>query len=182
MSWAYFIIGAVALQRIAELVYSARNAAALKARGAIEVGAGHYPVLVAVHVAWFVALLASVGAATEIRPFWLILFLLLQLGRAWVLLTLGGYWTTRLLHLEDVPTVQSGPYRFLRHPNYLVVVGEIATLPLAFNLWSIAAIFSVLNGAVLLWRIRIEDRFLNRRPRSATQYVSDGLPVNPSEP
>jgi methyltransferase len=166
VTWAYVIIGVVALQRIGELVYSARNGEALRARGAIEVGAGHYPVLIAVHVAWFVALFASVDAETTVQLVWLTLFLLLQLGRAWVLLTLGGYWTTRLYHLEDVPAVQGGPYRFLRHPNYLVVVGEIATLPLAFGFWRIAIMFSLLNGAVLLWRIRIENRFLNRRPQS----------------
>ena len=169
MIWSCGIIGAVALQRALELIYSARNAGALRARGAIEVGAGHYPVLVAVHVAWIVALFASVDAETAIHPAWLALYLFLQLGRAWVLLTLGGYWTTRLFHLENVPTIQSGPYRFVRHPNYLVVVGEIAALPLVFGLWHIAVIFSLLNGAVLLWRIRIENRFLDRRPHAGVQ-------------
>jgi len=181
VTWSYAIIGAVALQRILELIYSARNAGALRARGAIEVGAGHYPVLVAVHVAWIVALFASVDAETAIHPLWLALYLLLQLGRAWVLITLGGYWTTRLFHLENVPTIQGGPYRFLRHPNYLVVVGEIAVLPLVFGLWHIAVIFSLLNGAVLLWRIRIENKFLDRRPQAGVQYVPE-VPANPSEP
>jgi methyltransferase len=181
VTWSYVIIGTVALQRILELIYSARNARALRARGAIEVGVGHYPLLVAVHVAWIVALFVSVNAETAIYPVWLALYVLLQLGRTWVLLTLGRYWTTRLFHLESVPTIQSGPYRFLRHPNYLVVVGEIATLPLVFGLWHIAVIFSLLNGAVLLWRIRIENRFLDRRPHGDVQYVPD-VPVNPSEP
>ena len=169
MIWSYAIIGAVALQRILELIYSARNAGPLRARGAIEVGAGHYPVLVAVHVAWIVALFAGVDADTAIQPLWLALYLLLQLGRAWVLITLGGYWTTRLFHLENVPTIQGGPYRFLRHPNYLVVVGEIAVLPMVFGLWHIAVTFSLMNGAVLLWRIRIENRFLDRRPQAGVQ-------------
>lgn len=163
MSWPTIIIAAVAFQRIAELIYSAHNGRALRARGAVEIGGGHYPVLVAVHVAWFLAMWGSMDAATAIQPVWFAIFLLLQLGRAWVLITLGGYWTTRLFHLEGVPLVQRGPYRLLRHPNYLIVAGEIATLPLSFGLWRTAVIFSLLNGAVLLWRMRIENRFLDRR-------------------
>lgn len=164
MNLALIIIFAVALQRIGELVYSRRNAVALKARGAIEVGAGHYPVLVAIHIAWFLAMLTGVDSTTTIRLFWLAIFLLLQVGRVWVLTTLGAYWTTRLYHLESVPTIRHGPYRFVRHPNYIIVAGEIATLPMAFGLWQTAILFSLLNGAVLLWRVRIENRYLDRRP------------------
>ena len=164
MTWPCIILGLVGLQRLAELIYSAYNAMALKACGATEVGAGHYPLLVAVHAAWFLAMFVSIDATTPIQPALLAAYLLLQLGRAWVLLTLGPYWTTRLFHLENVPAIRGGPYRFLRHPNYLVVAGEIAALPLAFGLWRIAIIFSLLNGAALLWRIRIEYSLLARRP------------------
>ena len=164
MTWPYVILGLVGLQRLVELIYSAHNAKALRARGAVEVGAGHYPLLVAIHAAWFLAMAASIDATTSIQAGFLATFILLQLGRAWVLLTLRSYWTTRLFHLENVPTIRSGPYRFLRHPNYLVVAGEIAALPPAFGLWRIAIVLSLLNGAVLLWRIRIENSFLVRRP------------------
>jgi methyltransferase len=163
VTWPAIILVAVAIQRIAELIYSARNGRSLKARGAVEVGAGHYPILVGVHVAWFLAIWAGLDSGTVIQPVWLAVFLLLQLGRAWVLITLGGYWTTRLFHLEGAPLVRRGPYRLLRHPNYLIVAGEIAALPLAFGLWRTAVLFSLLNGAVLLWRMRIENRFLDRR-------------------
>ena len=164
MTWPYVILGLVGLQRLAELAYSAHNARALRARGAVEVGAGHYPLLVAVHAAWFLAMAVSIDATTPIQPGLLATFILLQIGRAWVHLSLGGYWTTRLFHLENLPAIRTGPYRFLRHPNYLVVAGEIAVLPLAFGLWRIAIVVSLLNGAVLLWRIRIEDGYLARRP------------------
>ena len=164
MTWPYVILGLVGVQRLAELIYSAHNEKNLKARGAVEVGAGHYPLLVAVHAAWFFAMAFSIDATTPIQQAFLGAFILLQLGRAWVLLTLGAYWTTRLFHLENVPTIRRGPYRFLRHPNYLVVAGEIAVLPLAFGFWRIAIVFSLLNVAVLLWRIRIENGFLARRP------------------
>ena len=132
----------------------------------VTVGAGHYPLLVALHAGWLLALLLLVPAEAELRPGWLAIFLLLQLGRLWVIVSLGRFWTTRIVTVRDAPLVRRGPYRWFRHPNYLVVVGEIAALPLCFGAWEIAAVFSLLNAGVLAWRIRAEDAALAPRRSS----------------
>ena len=90
-------------------------------------------------------------------------FALLQLGRIWVIASLGRYWTTRIITLPDAPLVRTGPFRYFRHPNYLLVVAEIAVLPLAFGAVAIAAIFSALNLMLIARRIRIEERVLAPR-------------------
>jgi methyltransferase len=149
----------VTLQRVGELWLSRRNTKRLLALGAHEVGASHYPLIVAVHVLW----LGTLWWLAPLRPidgFWLGMFVLLQLARVWVIASLGGRWTTRIIMLPDTPLVRRGPYRIVSHPNYLVVIGEIAALPLAFGLWQVALVFSVLNGAVLAVRIRAENRAL----------------------
>ena len=153
------ILALVTLQRLGELWLSNRNSRRLLARGAHEVGASHYPLIVAVHVMWLGALwwLAS---GRPVDGFWLALFVLLQLARIWVITMLGPRWTTRIIVLPDAPLVRRGPYRFVDHPNYLVVVGEIATLPLTFGLWQVALLFTLLNAAVLWIRIREENRAL----------------------
>ncbi len=164
MSLLWIVLLLVAAQRLAELAYASRNTRRLKAQGAYESGAGHYPLLVAVHALWFAAL--AVFVPVEQAPNWALLgvFLVLQGLRLWVLASLGRYWTTRVITLPGAPLVRRGPYRFLRHPNYLVVAGEIAVLPLAFGAWEIAVIFSLANAAVLAWRIRCEERALSGRP------------------
>lgn len=170
MSLAQWIVGLVVLQRLIELVYARRNTARLLARGAREVGRGHYPLLVLLHGGWLAALFLLLPADGPV--FWplLALFGLLQLGRLWVLLTLGRFWTTRIVTLPGAPVIRSGPYRFCRHPNYLIVAAEIAVLPLAFGAWKIALVFSLLNAAVLLHRIRVEDAALSpRRAAGAPQ-------------
>jgi len=156
-AFAVAILGYVTLERLAELVFADRNTRRLKARGAIEHGAGHYPLIVAVHAAWLLTLwfLASDRAPD---PFWLALYVLLQVARLWVLSTLGPRWTTRIIVLPGEDLVKEGPYRFLNHPNYWVVAGEIAVLPLVFGLPWVALIFTILNAAVLTIRIREENR------------------------
>jgi methyltransferase len=156
---AVLILALVTLQRMAELFIARRNTKRLLARGAVEVGASHYPLVVALHAAWLAALWWLAPGRDIIWPF-VALFLLLQLGRLWVLITLGPRWTTRIIILPGAPLIANGPFRFVRHPNYLVVAGEIAVLPLAFGLWQAAIIFSLANAAVLMVRIRIEDRWL----------------------
>ena len=159
MTAAILILALVTLQRLGELVVARRNMRALLARGAYEVGAGHYPLIVAVHALW----LASLWWLAPGRPIaWSLigLFVLLQAGRFWVLATLGPRWTTRIIVLPGAPLVTGGPFRFVRHPNYLVVAGEIAVLPLAFGLWQVALAFSLLNAAVLAVRIRAEEQAL----------------------
>ncbi len=159
MMWNYAIIVFVALQRLSELVVSARNTRALKARGAVEIGAEHYPVMVVLHAAWLLTMVVLVGGRAISLPL-LGVFALLQLARIWVLTTLGSRWTTRIIVLPGAPLVTSGPFRFVKHPNYCVVAAEIVVLPLVFGLVWVAVIFSLLNAAMLWVRIGAEHRAL----------------------
>jgi len=151
----------VTLQRVGELWLSNRNTRRLLASGAREYGASHYPLIVAVHALWLIGLWWR-APDRPIDGFWLGLFVLIEIARIWVLATLGRRWTTRIIVLPNAPLVRRGPYRFVNHPNYLVVVGEIAVLPLVFGLWRIALIFTLLNAAVIAIRIREENRALGR--------------------
>lgn len=159
----YVILFLVAVQRLAEIVYAERNTRALLARGAVEVGRAHYPLIVVLHAAWLTAIVVLLPVDATVHWLALAIFLLLQLARVWVIASLGPYWTTRIVTLDGAPLVDKGPYRFVRHPNYLVVAGEIAALPLAFGEWQIAVVFTILNAAMLAWRIRAEDRALVAR-------------------
>ncbi|WP_083742206.1 isoprenylcysteine carboxyl methyltransferase family protein [Bradyrhizobium mercantei] len=169
MSIASVILALVTLQRLGELVLSRRNTARLLACGAIEVGAGHYKLIVLVHAGWLIALWIW-GRNQDVNLTILAAFASLQVLRLWVLTALGPRWTTRIIVLPGVPLVASGPYRFFPHPNYAVVVGEIALLPLALHLPLLALVFTVLNLAVLAVRIRAEGRALSISdwPRSST--------------
>jgi methyltransferase len=155
------ILALVTLQRIGELWFSNRNTRRLLAQGAREHGRSHYPMIVAVHTLWL-AVLWWLAPGRPIDGFCLALLVLLELARIWVLSTLGARWTTRIIVLPDAPLVRRGPHRFVNHPNYLVVIGEIAVLPLVFGLWQVALVFTVLNAAVLWVRIREENRALGR--------------------
>ena len=156
------LLAFVTLQRLVELPIARANTRRLLTEGGHEVGAGHYPLIVALHAAWLLTLWwLAPGRPVDI-PF-LLLFLLIEAGRVWVLRTLGNRWTTRIIVVPGETLVGSGPYRFVRHPNYLVVIGEIAVLPLVFGLWDIAIIFSALNAAVLTVRIRAENKALEHR-------------------
>jgi methyltransferase len=149
----------VTLERLVELLHANRNTRRLLARGAREHAPGHYPLIVAVHALWLTALW-WLAPSQPVDGFWLALFVLIELMRAWVLITLGRRWTTRIIVLPGEPLVRSGPYRFVNHPNYWVVIGEIAVLPLVFGLWKVALIFTLLNAAALTIRIRAENRAL----------------------
>jgi methyltransferase len=153
------ILALVTLQRLGELWLSNRNTQRLLAQGAHEVGAGHYPLIVAVHALWLAALW-WLAPTRPIDGFWLGMFVLIELVRIWVLASLGQRWTTRIIVLPQPQLVRRGPYRWVNHPNYLVVIAEIAVLPLVFGLWQVALIFSALNAAVLTVRIREENRAL----------------------
>ncbi|HEY0445103.1 MAG TPA: isoprenylcysteine carboxylmethyltransferase family protein [Allosphingosinicella sp.] len=159
MTAAAAILALVTLQRLAELVLAKRNTDALIAEGAHEAAAGHYPLIVAVHALWLAALWWLAPGRPILWPL-IGLFVLLQLARLWVLATLGRRWTTRIIVLPGAPLVTAGPFRLVRHPNYLVVIGEIAVLPLAFGLWEVALAFSIANGIVLWIRIGAEERAL----------------------
>jgi methyltransferase len=157
------VLALVAAQRLTELTLSRHNEAWLRARGGVEVGAGHYPLFFLVHGGWLAALALSVSPETRINWWWLAVFVLLQIGRAWVLASLGRYWCTRIITLADAPLITAGPYRWLRHPNYLVVIAEVAVLPLAFSALGIAITFSILNALLLSHRIRVENAALQDR-------------------
>lgn len=159
MSFAATILALVTLQRIGELILSRYNTARLKARGAIEIGANHYPLLVSVHAAWLMALWIW-GRDQDVNLVVLALFVALQGFRLWILATLGPRWTTRIIVLPGEPLITSGPYRYFSHPNYAVVAAEIALLPLALHLPWLALVFTGLNAAVLAIRIRVESRAL----------------------
>ncbi len=160
---AYAILLLVVLQRIGELWYAAKNIRALKARGAIEYGRRHDPLLVLLHAPWLRAIAIGIRADPAVRTVPPVFFVLLQPLRFSALATLGPHWTTRVITIPGASLVNRGPYRFIRHPNYLVVTGEMALLPLVFGQVANAIFFSVLNGVLLAWRIRVEDAALRLR-------------------
>ncbi|MGB6399953.1 MAG: isoprenylcysteine carboxylmethyltransferase family protein [Bradyrhizobium sp.] len=160
MSLATIILALVTLQRLGELALARRNTQKLLARGAVEVGANHYPLLVSVHAAWLISLWIW-GRDQDVNLVALGLFIALQGLRVWVLAALGPRWTTRIIVVSGEPLVRAGPYRYLSHPNYAVVAAEIALLPLALHLPLLALIFTALNAAVLAIRIRTEARALS---------------------
>jgi methyltransferase len=152
------------LQRLIELAIASRNTRALLAEGAYEVGRGHYPAIVFLHSAWLAVLWAFfLFGLVRFEPWAAVAYLAVQGLRLWTLLSLGRYWTTRIIVVPNAPLVRKGPYRFIRHPNYLVVVLEIALLPLALGSWPLALGFSVVNAILLAWRIRTEETTLAPR-------------------
>lgn len=150
------LLAFVTLQRLVELAIARRNTARLVARGAVEHGARHYPLMVALHATWLLSLWWFGWARDAALPL-VLLYALLQAGRIWVLATLGPRWTTRILVLPGVAPVVAGPFRFVRHPNYLVVALELPCVSLALGLVWHALLFGALNLAMLRHRIRAEN-------------------------
>jgi len=154
----------VALQRLLELRLSRKHERLLRGRGAVERGRGHYPPLVAMHALWLLStLVEGLLRGPDVPTLWpvpMTLFLLAQLLRYWAILSLGEYWNTRVLIVPGTTLVRRGPYRYLRHPNYVVVAAEIATFPLIFGAWVTALAFSALDAALLYVRIKTENRAL----------------------
>lgn len=175
----------VALERGVELVISRRNARRLLDRGAVEAGAGHYRWMVLVHGAFLVACPLEVWLLR--RPFlpalaaaMLLLLAAAMALRYWVVLSLDGRWNTRVIVLPGAPLVQAGPFRWVRHPNYLAVVVELLALPLIHSAWITAALFTVLNALVLRVRIRAEDGALRRLSAGASPLPCGGPPPAPA--
>jgi methyltransferase len=168
------LIGFVTLQRLAELLLARRNTRRLFAEGGVEYGRAHYPVMVALHAAWLAGLW-WLGRTQPVDPLWLGAFVLLQAGRIWVIASLGRRWTTRIVVLPHVPLVASGPYRWLKHPNYWIVALEIAVVPLALGLPVFAAVFTVLNALMLYHRISVENAALAQTagPGGAVQKLAN---------
>jgi len=170
MMLSILILALVTVQRLGELVLARRNTRRLLARGAAEVGAAHYPLIVGLHAAW----LGGLWLLTWDRPAnlaWLGAFAALQALRVWVIATLGGRWTTRIIVLPEAPLVRRGPYRVLSHPNYVVVAGEILVLPLVFGLTGYGLAFFALNSAVLWIRIRAENAALGRATAPTARVI-----------
>lgn len=160
-----WILAFVIAQRLGELALARANARRLVAQGGREVGRAHYPLFILLHASWLVAIAAT--TPLDAQPVWPLVgvFLVLQALRVWVIATLGRYWTTRIITVDGARLVRHGPFRFVRHPNYWVVAGEIAVLPLAFGAWEIAVIWSILNALLLRHRIAVEAAAL--APREA---------------
>jgi methyltransferase len=158
-------VALVATQRLLELVLSRRNERRVRARGAVERGRGHYPLMVALHALWIAStLVEGILRGPEVPALWpvpLALFLLAQALRYWAVFSLGESWNTRILVVPNAKLVRRGPYKYLDHPNYVVVVMEILAFPLIFGAWVTALVFTGLNAALLYVRIREENRALD---------------------
>ena len=153
------ILSLVTLQRVAEIFIAHRNTKRLMERGGLEVASGHYLLIVALHTVWLAGLW-YLALKLEISWPWIFAYLVLEAARGWIIATLGQRWTTRIIVMPGETLVEEGPYKYFRHPNYMVVAGEIFILPMAFGLWWYAILFAALNGALLYWRIKSEDEAL----------------------
>jgi methyltransferase len=157
--WSAALLGFLTAQRLVELWWAKHNERQLLAAGGVEYGRSHLPLMIVLHTVWLVGLW-WLGNGRRVDPLFLMLFVLLQFARLWVMATLGRRWTIRVIVVPGEKLVARGPYRLLRHPNYAVVIGEIAVVPLALGMPVYAIVFSILNSAVLAIRIRAENAAL----------------------
>jgi methyltransferase len=153
-------ISAVILLRISELVLSRSNEKWLLQNGAIEFGKEHYPIIVALHVSFFIALVTEflLKGSDSWSPFLMTLYFLLIVFKGWVIFSLGKFWNTKIYRIPKSPLVKKGPYKYIRHPNYVVVVFELILIPLVFELYLTAALFTILNAIMLTVRIKAEEK------------------------
>ncbi|TWI56039.1 isoprenylcysteine carboxyl methyltransferase family protein [Halalkalibacter nanhaiisediminis] len=166
----YLFILLVIVQRLIEVVIAKRNARWIKSQGGYETGSEHYRLMIATHVFFFLSLIIEVTLKEYSFAGWslipLTVFLLAQIARVWALSSLGRFWNTRIMILPGAKVIAKGPYRFVRHPNYVVVITEIAMLPLIFQAYWTAIVFTIINALVLSIRIKEEEAALNK----ATDY------------
>jgi methyltransferase len=177
------VVALVALERLAELVVSKRNAAWSFARGGVETGQSHYPVMVVLHSGLLVAMLVEAYVVRPDVPLalaasMLVLVVASQALRWWCIATLGPRWNTRVIIVPGLPPVTGGPYRFFSHPNYVAVVVEGAALPLLHLSWITALVFTVANAALLTVRLRVEDAALATLPPAPAEPLEPG-PLDP---
>lgn len=160
------LITCLVAQRLLELALSERNRRWALRQGGAESGRGHYRIIVAVHVAFLISLVIEHDLAApgwnEYWPLWLAILICLMAVRVWIIVTLGHYWNTRIVTIPGMKLVSKGPYRFVRHPNYLVVALEFVVIPVLCRAYLTAFIFSIANALILSIRIREEERALNR--------------------
>ena len=164
-AWAALLLAYVVVQRLTELMIARANTRRLLAQGGREHGRRHYPLFILLHAGWLVAILILARPAPLPDAILLGAFLIVQALRFWTLASIGRWWTARIISAPHFPRVANGPYRFVRHPNYIVVVAEIALLPLVLGAPVVALVFSILNALLLWWRIRIENPVLTERDR-----------------
>jgi methyltransferase len=162
-TWAQIVFGYVVVQRLGELIYARNNTRRLLSEGGVEHGASHYPLFILLHGFWLIGILLLARPNVDPQPTLLAGFFLSQILRFWTLASIGRWWTTRIISAPHFPRVKRGPYKFLPHPNYTVVVIEIALIPLLLGAPWVAASFTILNAALLWWRIRIETSVLEER-------------------
>ena len=168
---AVALLAFVTLQRFVEFIWDRWNTRHLRAAGAVEFGGFHYPAIMLVHAGWLAGLWV-LGYDSPVIPGYVIDFLVLQVGRYWVLATLGRRWTTRVIVLPGAPLVESGPYRLLRHPNYVIVAVELALVPLALGLPVYAMVSVVLYAGAALARVQVENSALACVPE---ERAGDGV-------
>lgn len=165
----HLLIPFAILQRLMELRRARRNDAVLRSRGAVEAGTGHYPAIVALHVLWFIGMIVEVVLLTRhvslLWPLFLLLFLLAQVLRYWAIRTLGVRWSTRIMVVPGSMAVHRGPYRYIRHPNYVAVIMELFVLPAMYGAYVTAVTASIVNAMLLRIRIREEARALRELGR-----------------
>lgn len=154
----------IAFQRLSELLIARRNERTLRSEGAVEYDAPGYKAIVLMHIAFFVSMIAEFFIlGRSLNPYWiplLFIFTAAQIIRYWAISSLGKYWNTRILAVPGAKPVTKGPYKYMRHPNYLAVIIEIAVIPLIFSCYVTAIVFSILNLMLLRRRITIEERAL----------------------
>ena len=155
-------ISFVILLRLGELILSKKNEKWLLQHGAVEYGKEHYPFIVALHSLFFVSLIieyATQQISTFSLPILVFYFIILAI-KVWVISSLGKFWNTKIFRIQSLPSIKKGAYKYVKHPNYLIVIFEIALIPLAFHLYYTAIIFSVLNAVILTIRIKAENQVL----------------------
>ena len=168
----YFILffTVLVIQRVIELIIAKTNEKWMKENGAIEYGQNHYKFMVFIHFAFFVSLLIEGGMFhTSVHSQWPLLlsvFILTQIGRIWVIFSLGRYWNTKIIVLPNANVVSKGPFKYFKHPNYVIVTIELVIIPLLFNAYWTLCIFALLNQIILAIRIPLEERAL----KSETNY------------
>ncbi len=163
VGWPQIAAVAILVQRGLEELHSARNTSRLIGRGAYEVGAEFYPVVAITHLSWIAALAFLIPPDSPLILPLLVFYILLQVARYWIILSLGEFWTHRILTLDNAPIVKRGPYRFVRHPNYIVTATETLILPWVFGAWALGLIIGAVWAAVLVYKIRLEDAALGSR-------------------
>ncbi|MFD1707200.1 isoprenylcysteine carboxyl methyltransferase family protein [Siminovitchia sediminis] len=156
----------VVFQRLSELVWAKRNERWMKERGAAEYGKSHYPWMVFIHISFFISLIIEVTflhrEPSSYWPVFLVIFLLVQGIRIWILVSMGRYWNTKIIVLPGSETIKKGPFRYMRHPNYFVVTIELAVLPLMFQAYWTAVLFFIFNQVILSVRIAEEEKALRK--------------------